>query len=57
MQIKDEIDGSVYLLQNTKMLSVGDYYEIYAGCDKTLATCKEKFNNVINFRGEPYINV
>ncbi|MBQ7552135.1 MAG: phage BR0599 family protein [Rickettsiales bacterium] len=57
MQIKDEIDGSVYLLQNTKMLSVGDCYEIYAGCDKTLTTCKEKFNNVINFRGEPYINV
>ena len=57
MQIKDEIDGSIYLLQNTKMLATGDEYEIYAGCDKTLATCKEKFNNVINFRGEPYINL
>ena len=57
MQIKDEIDGDIYLLQNTKMLTIGDSYEIYAGCDKTLKTCKEKFDNVINFRGEPYINV
>ena len=30
MQVKDEIDGNIYLLQNTKMLSVGDGYEIYA---------------------------
>lgn len=57
MQIKDEIDGNIHLLQNTKMLSIGNCYEIYAGCDKTLTTCKEKFNNVINFRGEPCINL
>lgn len=26
-----------------------------AGCDKTLATCKKQFNNILNFRGEPFI--
>ena len=56
MQIKDELDGKIYLLQNTKLISIGDEYELFAGCDKTLKTCKEKFNNVMNFRGEPYIN-
>ena len=56
MQIKDELDGKIYLLQNTKLISVGDEYELFAGCDKTLKTCKEKFDNVMNFRGEPYIN-
>jgi hypothetical protein len=25
------------------------------GCDKTLPTCFAKFNNVVNFRGEPLV--
>jgi uncharacterized phage protein (TIGR02218 family) len=34
---------------------VGDKYSILAGCDKTFSMCKSKFNNTVNFRGEPYI--
>jgi uncharacterized phage protein (TIGR02218 family) len=34
----------------------GDQYSILAGCDKTFSTCKSKFNNTINFRGEPHIH-
>lgn len=34
-------------------IQVGDRLRLYAGCDKMRATCFEKFNNVINFRGEP----
>jgi uncharacterized phage protein (TIGR02218 family) len=26
-----------------------------AGCDKTLITCKTRFDNVMNFRGEPFL--
>ena len=55
LQIKDEKNGDVYLLKATNLLSVGDEYVIFAGCDKTLTTCKNKFNNVVNFRGEPFI--
>lgn len=36
-------------------ISVGDQYSILAGCDKTFSMCKNRFNNTINFRGEPYI--
>ncbi|MEM9878007.1 MAG: DUF2163 domain-containing protein [Pseudomonadota bacterium] len=25
------------------------------GCDKRLATCRDRFNNVLNYRGEPYV--
>lgn len=25
------------------------------GCDHTLATCRDRFNNAINFRGEPFL--
>ncbi len=55
-QIKNEQNGKIYLLQTTNMLSVGDTYDIFAGCNKTPKMCKEKFNNITNFRGEPYIN-
>lgn len=34
---------------------LGDEFEITPGCDKSLQTCKEKFNNVVNHRGHPYI--
>ena len=34
---------------------VGDSYSLQKGCDKTLATCLSRFNNVLNFRGEPHV--
>ncbi|RLG43942.1 MAG: hypothetical protein DRN81_05585 [Thermoproteota archaeon] len=36
-------------------VEVGDEYEAFPGCDKSFSTCKNKFNNVVNFRGEPYV--
>jgi uncharacterized phage protein (TIGR02218 family) len=33
----------------------GDAFEIYPGCDKTKATCENKFANLIRFRGYPFI--
>lgn len=36
-------------------IQVGDTFEITAGCDKTFTTCKNKFNNEINFGGFPHI--
>ncbi len=36
-------------------IGIGDTYSAVAGCDKTLATCVSKFNNVVNFRGFPNI--
>ncbi len=36
-------------------LQVGDKYTIIAGCDKQFSTCITKFNNALNFRGEPHI--
>jgi len=35
--------------------SVGDAFTIYPGCDKQQSTCSSKFNNLINFRGFPYV--
>jgi hypothetical protein len=33
----------------------GDTYTMHAGCDYSMATCRDRFNNIINFRGEPYL--
>lgn len=32
----------------------GDIAELEAGCDRKITTCSVKFDNVVNFRGEPY---
>lgn len=34
---------------------VGDLFRIHPGCDKRLDTCIDRFANVLNFRGEPYV--
>lgn len=36
---------------------VGDAFTAYPGCDKTQATCTSKFNNIVNFRGFPYVPI
>lgn len=35
-------------------LQVGDTGEIWPGCDKTVNTCRDRFENMINFQGEPF---
>jgi len=37
--------------------SVGDTFTVFPGCDNTLATCANKFGNLIHFRGMPFIPV
>ncbi len=34
---------------------VGALVEVGEGCDGTLGTCRDRFGNVANFRGEPHL--
>lgn len=36
-------------------LAIDDAFDIRAGCDKLLSTCRAKFANAINFRGFPHM--
>lgn len=36
-------------------IAIGDAFSAVAGCDKRLATCIATFNNVIHFRGDPFV--
>ena len=35
--------------------AAGDSFMVYRGCDKTMATCQSRFNNLANFRGFPFV--
>lgn len=48
--------GFVVLLRPAvAAIAAGDTFSIVAGCDNSLGTCAAKFNNVINFKGEPFL--
>ena len=36
-------------------VAAGDQFQLLPGCDRTLATCTNVFNNAIHFGGFPYI--
>jgi hypothetical protein len=36
-------------------IAAGDVFRLQPGCDKRLATCRQKFANRLNFRGEPHV--
>ncbi len=37
------------------MPATGDTFTIYPGCDKQQSTCSARFNNLVHFRGFPYV--
>lgn len=41
-------------LPYNRVLAVGMTLTLWPGCDKRLATCHNKFNNTLNFQGEPH---
>ena len=36
-------------------VQIGDTFTAYPGCDKTRDACTDKFNNLANFGGQPFI--
>ena len=56
IEVKSSINDEVELfLELPYEIKKGDKYIIIAGCDKLFTTCLNKFNNTVNFRGEPHI--
>lgn len=56
MEVKAFASGAFTLfLPMPSEISVGDTYSLIPGCDKKFATCKAKYGNVKNFRGEPNV--
>ena len=56
MEVQSYVVGQWILeLPMPYALAIGDTYTMHAGCDYSFSTCKNRFNNVVNFRGEPYV--
>lgn len=57
MEVKNFTFGGTVALSEpmSYAIQVGDTFSVYAGCNKSLDNCKNKFNNVINFQGFPTI--
>lgn len=54
----DSSSGSVKLelwLRPTFAIAPGDSFIIRAGCKKDHATCRDKFSNILNFQGFPFV--
>lgn len=48
--------GSMTLAEAPRLLvQPGDMAELTQGCDRRLDTCRTRFANVLNFRGEPHL--
>ena len=56
IDVETSKDGTITLsLAMPHKISVGEQFSLLAGCDKKFSTCKNRFRNLINFRGEPHI--
>lgn len=56
MDIKYHAGSEITLVEPMpKTVGVGDTYSAIAGCDLRLTTCKDKFSNIVNFRGFPSV--
>lgn len=36
-------------------IAVGDKFNVKWGCDRSVDHCENRFNNLVNFRGDPYV--
>lgn len=53
-QIVAVVDGAVQL-DEPLVLAVGTPVALTEGCDRRFATCRDRFGNAANFRGEPHV--
>jgi len=52
MEVKSKTGSALVLfLPMPADIQIGDTFDVKAGCDKSKATCKDTFSNLVNFRG------
>ena len=57
LEVKSASEAGVVTLYlpTSAVIRPGDAFSVVAGCNKTAATCAGKFDNIVNFRGYPFI--
>lgn len=55
-EIRESRGGRLFLVERPPLpVAAGDAVALTPGCDKTAATCAERYDNLLNFRGEPFL--
>jgi len=49
------VGTEIKISKSISSLNIGDTFRAWAGCDHLKATCKDKFDNKLNFGGQPYL--
>lgn len=56
--VKQHVSGALIIALPLKAVpDAGDEFVVYPGCDKTMATCQNRFDNLTKFRGFPFVPV
>lgn len=57
VKVKGFATGGVFtlMLPMLQAITAGDTFSVVAGCQKRLTDCITKFDNVLNFQGEPHL--
>lgn len=60
MEVRGFLGGDVSQVVEVFMdlpydIQIGDQCSIRPGCDKRFVTCRDRYDNAVNFRGEPYV--
>nr|CAX84100.1 uncharacterized protein, phage-related [uncultured bacterium] len=56
MEVKSSNGASVTLfMPMPRAIAVGDTFTLQPGCDRRVETCRQRFDNLVNFRGEPFV--
>lgn len=56
MQVESYASNVITLMEPMPYaFAVADTLNAYAGCDRRFATCDDRFDNIVNFRGFPHI--
>lgn len=53
MTVREQVGTLVTMQAGIVEMHLGDAIELYAGCDHSVATCRSKFSNEVNFGGFP----
>jgi uncharacterized phage protein (TIGR02218 family) len=55
MTVQDQTGLDVTCQAQIQELALGDAVELYAGCDHSVAACRDKFSNMANYGGFPQL--
>lgn len=55
-EVKASLATGIWVLHvPTPYDATGEDYSMHAGCVKSRTVCRNRFNNIVNFRGEPFL--